>query len=53
MFHSLYAMQTIGLRIAMVYGPNQPDASKLIPYIIRSLLRGEAQQRARRIAAAG
>jgi UDP-glucose 4-epimerase len=44
MFHSLYAMQTIGLRIAMVYGPNQPDASKLIPYIIRSLLRGEAPQ---------
>jgi UDP-glucose 4-epimerase len=44
MFHSLYATQTIGLRIAMVYGPNQPDASKLIPYVIRSLLRGEAPQ---------
>jgi UDP-glucose 4-epimerase len=44
MFHSLYAMQTIGLRIAMVYGPNQSDASKLIPYTIRSLLQGEAPQ---------
>lgn len=42
MFHSLYATQTISLRIAMVYGPDQPDASKLVPYIIRSLLCGES-----------
>jgi len=42
MFHSLYAMQTICLRIAMVYGPDQPDTAKLVPYAIRSALRGEA-----------
>jgi UDP-glucose 4-epimerase len=44
MFHSLYGIQTIGLRIAMVYGPDQSDSSKLIPYVIQSLLRGEAPQ---------
>jgi nucleoside-diphosphate-sugar epimerase len=38
MFNSLYGLQTITLRIAMVYGPGQPDESKLIPYVIRSLL---------------
>lgn len=42
MFEALYAVQTISLRIAMVYGPGQADSSKLIPYVIRSLLQGEA-----------
>ena len=28
----------------MVYGPDQPDRSKLVPYTITSLLRGEAPQ---------
>jgi UDP-glucose 4-epimerase len=42
MFQALYEMQIVTLRIAMVYGPDQLDASKLIPYLIRSLLRGEA-----------
>lgn len=42
MFHSLYAMQLVSLRIAMAYGPGQADTSKLIPYVIRSLLQGEA-----------
>jgi nucleoside-diphosphate-sugar epimerase len=40
MFHSLYGLQTVTLRLAMVYGPDQPDESKLIPYVIRSLLSG-------------
>jgi len=44
MFHALYGMQTVTLRIAMVYGPDQADASKLIPYVIQSLLRGKAPQ---------
>jgi nucleoside-diphosphate-sugar epimerase len=44
MFHALFALQTVGLRLAMVYGPGQADSSKLIPYVIRSLLRGEAPQ---------
>jgi nucleoside-diphosphate-sugar epimerase len=42
MFHSLYGLQTITLRIAMAYGPDQPDESKLIPHVIRSLLKGIA-----------
>jgi nucleoside-diphosphate-sugar epimerase len=44
MFHSLYAMHIVSARIAMVYGPGQSDTSKLIPYVIRSLVRGEAPQ---------
>jgi nucleoside-diphosphate-sugar epimerase len=42
MFSALYGIQTIHLRIAMVYGPGQADSSKLIPYVIRSLLHGES-----------
>jgi UDP-glucose 4-epimerase len=41
MFHELYEIQTINLRIAMVYGPAQPDESKFIPYVIQSLLNGD------------
>ena len=42
MFHTLFGLPVILLRIFMVYGPGQTDTSKLIPYVIRSLLRGEA-----------
>ena len=42
MFHTLYGLPVILLRIFMVYGPGQTDTSKLIPYVISSLLRGEA-----------
>jgi UDP-glucose 4-epimerase len=42
MFHSLYQLPVVILRLFMVYGPAQPDERKLIPYVIRSLLRGEA-----------
>jgi nucleoside-diphosphate-sugar epimerase len=42
MFRQLYKMDVITARIFMVYGPGQKDLKKLIPYVILSLLRGEA-----------
>jgi nucleoside-diphosphate-sugar epimerase len=42
MFHSLYGTPVVCLRLAMVYGPGQSNAHKLIPHVITSLLRGEA-----------
>jgi len=42
MFHALYQLPVVILRVFMVYGPAQRDVSKLIPYVILSLLRGEA-----------
>ncbi len=42
MFHTLFGLPTITLRIFMVYGPGQMDATKLIPYVISSLMNGEA-----------
>ncbi|MCG5220678.1 NAD-dependent epimerase/dehydratase family protein [Streptosporangium soli] len=41
MFHRLYGVPVSTLRIAMVYGPGQPDTSKLVPYVTLALLRGE------------
>lgn len=40
LYHQLWALPVTVLRIAMVYGPGQPDASKLVPYAIRMLLDG-------------
>jgi UDP-glucose 4-epimerase len=42
MFHALYRLPVVILRIFMVYGPAQHDLRKLIPYVTRSLCRGEA-----------
>lgn len=42
MFHHLYGVDTVNLRIFMVYGPGQWDGTKLIPYVISSILRGES-----------
>jgi UDP-glucose 4-epimerase len=42
MFHSLYKLAVVILRVFMVYGPAQHDERKLVPYVILSLLRGEA-----------
>jgi UDP-glucose 4-epimerase len=44
MFHLLYELPVVMLRLFMVYGPGQQDDAKLVPYVIRSLLRGEAPQ---------
>ena len=42
MFHSLYDFPAVIARIFMVYGPDQKDEKKLVPYVIESLLRGES-----------
>jgi nucleoside-diphosphate-sugar epimerase len=42
MFHALYDCPTSIARIFMGYGPAQRDLQKLVPYVILSLLRGQA-----------
>jgi UDP-glucose 4-epimerase len=44
MFHSLHGVPVVMLRIFMVYGPGQRDETKLVPYVITSLLRGESPE---------
>ena len=41
MFHALYHLPVVNLRVFMVYGPGRQSLQKLIPYAILSLLRGE------------
>jgi nucleoside-diphosphate-sugar epimerase len=41
MFHALYGFPAAIARVFMVYGPGQQDETKLVPYVIRSVLRGE------------
>jgi nucleoside-diphosphate-sugar epimerase len=41
MFHALYQFPAVIARIFMVYGPNQKDEKKLVPYVIQSLLAGQ------------
>lgn len=42
MFSALYGFPVAIARVFMVYGPGQQDESKLVPYVIRCLLRNEA-----------
>jgi UDP-glucose 4-epimerase len=42
MFHALYKLPVVIARVFMVYGPGQIDLTKLIPYVILSLLQGES-----------
>jgi nucleoside-diphosphate-sugar epimerase len=42
LFHDLYGLPITVARIFMVYGPDQKDEKKLVPYVIRSLLAGES-----------
>jgi UDP-glucose 4-epimerase len=42
LFSSLYGLSTVVLRPTMIYGPGQRDTSKLIPYVTRCFLAGEA-----------
>jgi UDP-glucose 4-epimerase len=44
MFHSLHGVPVVMLRIFMVYGPGQRDETKLVPYVVTSLLRGESPE---------
>lgn len=41
MFHALYGVPAVIARVFMVYGPAQRDLTKLIPYVILSLLQGK------------
>jgi nucleoside-diphosphate-sugar epimerase len=44
MFHVLYGTPVVTARLFMVYGPNQKDQTKLVPYVTLSLLRGQLPQ---------
>lgn len=44
MFHALYHLPVITLRLFMVYGPEQRDLKKLIPYTILSLKENKSPQ---------
>lgn len=44
MFQALYGTPVVTARLFMVYGPDQKDHAKLVPYVTLSLLRGEAPQ---------
>lgn len=44
LFHALYGLPVIVLRIFMTYGPAQKDVTKVLPYVILSALRGEAPE---------
>jgi len=41
MFHALYGLPTNIARVFMVYGPAQRDETKLVPYVVRSMLAGQ------------
>jgi nucleoside-diphosphate-sugar epimerase len=41
MLHALHGLHVVNLRIFMVYGPGQHDRTKLVPYVITSLLQAE------------
>ena len=42
MFHALYQLDAVVLRVFMVYGPGQQDLRKLVPYTLVTCLRGES-----------
>lgn len=42
MFWALYQLPVVRARVFMVYGPDQKDLRKLVPYVSLSLLNGEA-----------
>lgn len=44
MFHELWGLPVTVLRVAMAYGPAQPDVRKLVPYVVSSLLGGRAPE---------
>lgn len=41
MFHALYRFPAAIARVFMVYGPGQWDMTKLVPYVISSIMSGE------------
>jgi nucleoside-diphosphate-sugar epimerase len=41
MFHALYGLSVVRVRVLMAYGPGQWDGTKLVPYVVNCLLHGE------------
>ena len=41
LYHALYGLPVAIARLFMVYGPGQRDTTKVVPFVITSLLRGE------------
>ena len=41
MLHALHELRVVNLRVFMVYGPGQHDRTKLVPYVVTSLLQAE------------
>jgi nucleoside-diphosphate-sugar epimerase len=41
MLHALHGLRVVNLRVFMVYGPGQHDRTKLVPYVVTSLLQYE------------
>lgn len=44
MFHALYGLPAVMARVFMVYGPEQKDRGKLVPYTILKALDGKAPE---------
>jgi UDP-glucose 4-epimerase len=44
MFHALYGLPVVSLRIFMAYGPAQRELKKLVPHATIALLQGEAPE---------
>jgi nucleoside-diphosphate-sugar epimerase len=44
MFHKLYGTPIVIARVFMTYGPGRQNPRKLIPYVITSVLRGQAPE---------
>ncbi|WP_165977179.1 NAD-dependent epimerase/dehydratase family protein [Nonomuraea diastatica] len=42
MFHALWRVPVSVLRVAMVYGPGEPNTARLVPYVTTSLLNGRS-----------
>jgi nucleoside-diphosphate-sugar epimerase len=41
MFHAVHGLDAVVARMFMVYGPDERNRERLLPYVTRSLLRGE------------
>ncbi|MBF8192261.1 NAD-dependent epimerase/dehydratase family protein [Nonomuraea sp. K274] len=44
MFHALWQVPVSVLRVGMAYGPAEPNTARLVPYVTRSLLRGQSPE---------
>jgi UDP-glucose 4-epimerase len=42
LYHALYGLPVVVARLFLVYGPGQRDTTKVVPFVITSLLRGES-----------